>query len=232
MALKALRPDGAAETARWELAGELLEYLRCIDTRMREARKKLAKAAAAAGTSLTSVFGVGPVIAAAVIGEVRDVSRFASRDRFAAYDGTAPIEVSSGQRKVHRLSRRGNRRLNHAARIAAITQIGHRHSEGRAYYDKKLAEGKTPKEALRALKRQLSNAIFGCLQADARRSAARVGDPGGQQGNGSVASAAGLHPRRRLFGQATPGPGHHPTTPAGSPAPRHSRNGKKTGRTP
>ena len=153
------------ETARWELAGELLEYLRCIDTRMREARKKLAKAAAAAGTSLTSVFGVGPVIAAAVIGEVRDVSRFASRDRFAAYDGTAPIEVSSGQRKVHRLSRRGNRRLNHAARIAAITQVGHRHSEGRAYYDKKLAEGKTPKEALRALKRQLSNAIFGCLQA-------------------------------------------------------------------
>jgi transposase len=230
--LKALRPDGAVETARWELAGELVEDLRRIDTRMREARKKPAKAVAAAGTSLTSVFGVGPVIAAAVIGEVRDVSRFASRDRFAAYDGTAPIEVSSGQRKVHRLSRRGNRRLNHAVHIAAITQAGHRHSEGRAYYDKKLAEGKTPKEALRALKRQVSNAIFGCLQAGARRSAARAGDPGGQQGNGSVASAAGLHPRRRLFGQATPGPGHHPTTPASSPAPRHSRNGKKTDRTP
>jgi transposase len=230
--LKALEPAGAVETARWELAGELLDDLRRVDARIREARKKLAAAIAAAGTSLTGLFGVGPVIAAAVIGEVRDVSRFGSRDRFAAYNGTAPIEVSSGQRKVHRLSRRGNRRLNHAIHIAAITQVGHRHSQGRAYYDKKLAEGKTPKEALRALKRQVSNAIFGCLQADARRAAARLEDPGGQQGNGSVASAAGLHPRGRLFGQATPGPGHHPTTPAGSPAPRHSRNGKKTSKTP
>jgi Transposase IS116/IS110/IS902 family len=140
--------------------------------------------------------------------------------------------VSSGQRKVHRLSRRGNRRLNHAIHMAAITQVSHRHSQGRAYYDKKLAEGKTPKEALRALKRQVSNAIFACLQADARRAAARSGDPGGQQGNGSVASAADLHPRHRLFGQATPGPSHHPTTPAGSPAPGHSRNRKTTDRTP
>jgi transposase len=208
--LKALRPAGAVETARWELAAELLEDLRRIDGRIREARKKLAAAVAAAGTSLTGLFGVGPVISAAVIGEVRDVSRFGSRDRFAAYDGTAPIEVSSGQRKVHRLSRRGNRRLNHAIHMAAITQIRNRHSEGRAYYDKKLAEGKTPKEALRALKRQVSNAIFACLQADARRAEARAEGPGGQQGNDSVASAAGLHPRRRLFGRATPGPRSQP----------------------
>ena len=110
--------------------------------------------------------------------------------------------------------------------MAAITQVSHRHSEGRAYYDKKLTEGKTPKEALRSLKRQVSNATFACLQADARR------DPGGQQGNGSVASAAGLHPRHRLFGQATPGPGHHTTTAAGSPAPGLSRNGRKADRTP
>ena len=66
-------------------------------------------------------------------------------------DGTAPIEVSSGNRKVYRLSRRGNRRLNHAIHMAAVTQIRYRHSDGRAYYDKKIAEGKTPKEALRAL---------------------------------------------------------------------------------
>jgi len=103
--------------------------------------------------------------------------------------------------------------------MAAITQIHHRHSQGRAYYDKKLAEGKTPKEALRSLKRQVSNAIFACLQADARRAAARAKGPGGQQGNDSVASAAGSHPRHRLFGQATPGPGHHPTTAARTPAP-------------
>ena len=91
--------------------------------------------------------------------------------------------------------------------MAAVTQIRHRHSRGRAYYDKKLAEGKTPKEALRGLKRQISNAIFACLQADARRAAARPGGPGGQQGNDSAACAAGSHPTHRLFGQATPGPG-------------------------
>jgi transposase len=216
--LKALRPDGAVETARWELAADLLDDLRCIDARIREIRKKLAVAVAAAGTSLTRLFGVGPVIAAAVIGDVRDVSRFPGRDHFAAYNGTAPIEVSSGRRKIYRLSRRGNRRLNHAIHMAAVTQIGHRHSQGRAYYDKKLAEGKTPKEALRSLKRQVSNAIFACLQADARRAAARAEGPGGQQGNDSAACAAGLHPRHRLFGQATPGPGHHTTTAAGSPA--------------
>jgi hypothetical protein len=113
---------------------------------------------------------------------------------------------NTGPRKVYRLSRRGNRRLNHAIHMAAITQIRHRHSQGRAYYDKKLAEGKTGKEAPRSLKRQVSNAILACLQADAQRAAARAKGPGGQPGNDSVASAAGLHPRHRLFGQATPGP--------------------------
>ena len=221
--LKAIRPDGAVQAARCELAAALLEDLRRVDAGIRETRKKLAVTVAAAGTSLTGLFGVGPVIAAAVIGDVRDVSRFPGRDHFAAYNGTAPIEVSSGPRKVYRLSRRGNRRHGHAIHMAAITQIRHRHSKGRAYYDKKLAEGKTGKEALRALKRQVSNAIFACLQADARRAAARAGGPGGQPGNDSAASAAGSHPRHRLFGQATPGPGHHPTAPPGSSPPGPAR---------
>ena len=168
--------------------------------------------------ALTGIFGVGPVVAGTVIGAVRDVSRFPSRDHFAAYNGTAPIEVSSGNRRIYRLSRRGNRRLNHVIHMAAVTQIRHRHSDGRAYYDRKLAEGKTPKEALRALKRRVSDAIFARLQADARRAAGAAGSkgPGGQPGNDSVASAAGSHPAHRLFGQATPGPattlrpGHRP----------------------
>ena len=230
--LSAIRPEGAVQAARWELAVAFLEDLRRIDAGIRETRKKLAVAVAAAGTSLTGLFGVGPVIAAAVIGDVRDVSRFLGRDHFAAYNGTAPIEVSSGQRKVYRLSRRGNRRLNHAIHMAAITQIRNRHSQGRAYYDKKLAEGKTPKEALRALKRQVSNAIFACLQADARRAAARAKGPGGQQGNDSVASAADSHPRRRLFGQATPGPGHHPTAKPGGPPPGPARSRDRAGHSP
>jgi len=175
--LGSIAPPDAVAAARCELAAAFLEDLRGVDARIRETRKKLATAVAATGTSLTGLFGVGPVIAAAVIGDVRDVSRFPSRNHFAAYDGTAPIEVSSGPRKIYRLSRRGNRRLNHAIHMAAVTQIHHRHSDGRAYYDKKLAEGKTGKEALRSLKRQVSNAIFACLQADARRAAAHAEGP-------------------------------------------------------
>jgi len=228
--LGSVTPAGAVEAARWELAAELTEDLRGTDARIRETRKKAAAAVAAAGTSLTTLFGVGPVIAAAVIGDVRHVSRFPGRDRFAAYNGTAPIEVSSGGRKVYRLSRRGNRRLNHAIHMAAVTQIRYRHTKGRAYYDKKLAEGKTPKEALRALKRQISDAIFACLQEDARRAAAAVAkSPGGQPGNHSATRAAGSHPDHRLFGPATPGPATHPTTTAPFPAPLPSRASEQPG---
>src|SRR6266480_2084072 len=206
--LESAKPSGAVELARCELAAEFLDDLRRIDTQMRDTKKKLTVAVRASGTTTTEIFGVGPVVAAIVIGCVVDVSRFASRDHFAAYNGTAPIEVSSGNRKIHRLSRRGNRRLNYAIHMAAITQIRYRHSGGRAYYDKKMAEGKTHKEALRSLKRRISDAIFARLHADARRvaAAARTAGPGGQPGNDSVASAAGSHPGHRLFGQATPGP--------------------------
>src|SRR5215470_11551960 len=216
--LDAITPADAVEEARWELAAELTDDLRGAGAQIRETRKKATTAVRAAGTGLTGLFGVGPVIAAAVIGDVRHVSRFPNRDHFAAYNGTAPIEVASGGRKIHRLSRRGNRRLNHAIHMAAVTQIRYRHSPGRAYYDKKLAEGKTCKQALRCLKRQISDAIFACLQADARRAAA-ARSLGEQPGHHSESRAAGSHPARRLFGQATPGPAPHPTTPAGTDAP-------------
>ena len=215
--LESITPAGAVAAARCELAAGFIEDLRRIDVQMRDTKKKLATVVRAAGTSLPGLFGVGPVIAAAVIGDVRHASRFPSRNHFAAYNGTAPIEVSSGGRKIYRLSRRGNRRLNHAIHMAAVTQIRNPGSEGRAYFEKKLAEGKTRKEALRALKRQVSDAIFACLQADARRADAQVKGPGGQPGNHSVSRAAGSHPERQRFGQATPGPGPHPTTPAGIP---------------
>jgi Transposase IS116/IS110/IS902 family len=129
------------------------------------------------------------------------------RVAIAACNGTAPVEVSSGGRKAWRLSLRGNRRLNHAIHMAAVTQIRHTHSDGRAYYEKKIAEGKTGKEALRCLKRRISDAIYAALVADARQAAtACAKGPGGQPGNHSVSRAASSHPERRLFGQATPGP--------------------------
>jgi len=212
-------PSGAVALARAELAAEFLADLRHLDGQLRDTRKKLAAAVRASGTTLTQVFGVGPVIAGTVIGDVGDVARFPGRDHFASYNGTAPVEVSSGNRKIHRLSLRGNRRINHAIHMAAITQLRHKHSEGRAYYDKKVAEGKTHKEALRSLKRKVSDAIFARLQADARQ--AREKGPGGQPGNGSDSSAAGSHPERQLFGPATPGPDTtiRPGTAAGTPPP-------------
>jgi transposase len=230
--LAAAEPRGAVQQARAELAAELVADLRHVDALLRETKKKLTAAVRTSGTSLTGVFGVGPVIAATVIGDVRDVSRFASQDGFAAYNGTAPIEVSSGNRTIHRLSLRGNRRLNHAIHMAAITQIRYKHSDGRAYYDKKIAEGKTPKEALRALKRQISDAIYKRLKADAARTAkASAHGPGGQPGNDSVASAAGSHPEHQLFGQATPGPATTLRRPAHQRKKTTSRAGRKTVRT-
>ena len=219
--LEQVRPSDAVATARCELAAEFLTDIRRLDAQLRDTNKKLAAAVRVSGTSLTGIFGVGPVIAGTVIGDVRQVFRFPSRDHFAACNGTAPVEVSSGGRKVYRLSLRGNRRLNHAIHMAAVTQIRHKHSQGRAYYEKKLAEGKTHKEALRALKRRISDAIYAALVADARQAAATSSKgPGGQPGNHSVSRAAGSHPVRRLFGQATPGPATtlRPVTTAG-PAP-------------
>jgi transposase len=240
--LGSITPAGAVAAARCELAAAFIVDLRRIDAQLRDTRNKLTAAVRAAGTSLTGLFGVGLVIAAAVIGDVRIVSRFPGRDHFAAYNGTAPIEVSSGGRKIYRLSRRGNRRLNHAIHTAAVTQVSRRHSEGRACYEKKLAEGKTPKEALRSLKRQISDAIFARLQADAQRATAGANSPGGQPGNDPVASAAGSPPRSRLFGQATPRPATtlrppRPQTPPLAPSrfaatPRERTGGSRTGRSP
>ena len=100
-----------------------------------------------------------------LIGYTGDITRFRDRDRYAAYNGTAPVEFSSGGRTVHRLSKRGNRKLNHALHMAAICQLRQPHSDGRAYFDRKVAEGKTKKEAIRALKRQISNAVYRHLVA-------------------------------------------------------------------
>jgi transposase len=203
--------------ARRDLAAELLADRRHLDTQLAESTKKLATVVKASGTTVTGLSGAGPVIAAIVIGGAGAVTRFPSRDHFPAWNGTAPAGVSSGGRKIYRLSLRGNRRLNHAIHMAAITQIRHKHSPGRAYYERKVAEGKTHKEALRCLKRRISGAIYAPLVADARRAAAALEDPGGQPGNGSDSSAAGSHPERRLFGHATPGPRRHPATAASSP---------------
>jgi transposase len=190
--LGGVNPASPVEVARHALALEHLDDLRRLDDQMRVSKKRIAAAIVASATSLTDIFGVGPVVAAMLIGYTGDVTRFNSQDHFAAYTGTAPIEVSSGGRITHRLSRRGNRQLNHAIHIAAITQIRFAHSPGRAFFERKIAEGKTKKEAVRALKRRISDAVYRQLVLDART----VTGPGGQAGTTLHSSVAGSTPRR------------------------------------
>ena len=184
--LMQLRPGGMKRRLSAKKAGRMLQGMRDLDTvdeqRRRSARTHLGdirrldrdikanktliqQGVAASETTVTNVYGVGPIIAAFLIGYTGDVTRFASGDRYAAYNGTAPIEVSSGGKTRHRLSLRGNRRLNHAIHMAAVTQIRF-DTPGRVYYDKKLAEGKSKKEALRALKRRVSDAVYRQLVID------------------------------------------------------------------
>jgi transposase len=113
-----------------------------------EARIKAA--VAKSNTTLVQLFGVGPVLAARFLGEVGDIRRFPTKHHFAAHTGTAPLAASSGQVVRHRLSRAGDRRLNHALCMMAMVQI-RRPSAGQAYYRRKLAEGRSSKEALRCL---------------------------------------------------------------------------------
>ena len=119
-------------------------------------------------TSVTDVFGVGPIMAAYLIGYSGDIRRFPSAGHYARYNATAPIEASSGPHQRHRLNPRGNRQSNHALHIAAVTQVRN-DTPGRVYYLRKQAEGKTKKEAIRALKRRISDAVYHQLLADTTR---------------------------------------------------------------
>jgi transposase len=127
-------------------------------------------AVTAAGTSLTGIVGVGPIGAATIIGYTKDITRFPTKGHYATCNATAPIEVPSPGNTRHSLNLRGNRILNHAIHIAAVTQLRHG-TIGRVYFDKKIAEGKTPKEAIRALKRRISDAVHNSLIADTTRTA-------------------------------------------------------------
>ena len=171
--LEGIEHGDVAALERHRQALELIDEIEHLDVVSRDSRARITTVVEASGTTLREIFGVGPIVACMLIGYSGDPTRFETSNRYAAYTGCAPIEFSSGGRVTHRLSRRGNRRLNHAIHCAAITQIRYPHSPGRSYYERKLAEGKTPREAIRALKRRLSDIVWRHLIADARRVAQR-----------------------------------------------------------
>jgi transposase len=165
--LRSVRPLDGVSAERKRQAQDLLADVRRLDTDIKAIKARVKLAVAASKTSLLEIHGVGPIVAALILGHSGDVTRFASRHHYASYNGTAPIEASSGPKKRHRLNTRGNRQLNHAIHMAAITQIRN-DTPGRTYYQRKVEEGKTKKEALRALKRRVSDAIYRQLIIDAR----------------------------------------------------------------
>jgi transposase len=164
--LQGIRPDGVVAVQRKQLARELVADLRKIDKQLADIDARIVEAVTASRTTLTDIVGIGAILAATIIGHAGDIDRFPSRAHFASYAGTGPIEASSGDVSRHRLSRRGNRRLNAAIHMVVLSQLSHT-SPGRAYVDRRLAEGKSRREAMRALKRQLCNVIYRHLLADA-----------------------------------------------------------------
>ena len=210
-----VRPRDAAGKARHRVAAELVSDLERIYQRKKAADKELRELLKATGTTLASLHGIGPSAAARLLIEAGDITRFPSKAHFASWNGTAPIDASSGDQVRHRLSRAGNRQINRALHIMAVVQLRHP-TEGRAYYDRKVAAGKTPREAMRCLKRRLSDVVYHQMVLDART---RKAGPGGHVGTATGSSAAGSHPGADTSEKSLPGPAQHQPKPAPQMAP-------------
>jgi transposase len=200
--LNTVRPrDVVGKTRRW-LASELIHELTVVDKKIKIANAELTDLVASTGSRLQDLHGIGPSGAARLVGDVGDITRFASRAHFASWNGTAPLDASSGDQNRHRLSRAGNRRINRALHIMAVVQLRH-DTEGRRYFRRKLAAGKTPMEAMRALKRRLSDVVYRQMMADAKRLGT---GPGGHAGATLISSAADPIPMADTSEKSLPGP--------------------------
>jgi transposase len=197
--LASVRPRDVVGKARHRVAAELIADLERIYHRKKAANKELNELLAQTGTTLTDLNGMGLSGAARMLVEVGDITRFPSKAHFASWNGTAPLDASSGDQVRHRLSRKGNRQINRVIHIVAIVQLRNP-TIGRTYFDRRVAEGKTSMEAMRALKRHLSDAIYRQMVLDARRAATSPGRANRQR---LCLQRARLTAQRRLFGRTT-----------------------------
>ena len=205
--LAKVRPRDLVGRTRRRLAAELVKDLEQNYARRKDADKELRALVAATGTGLLDLHGIGPSGAARLLVEVGDIARFPDRNHFASWTGTAPIDASSGDRVRHRLSRGGNRQINRVLHTMATVQLRNA-TEGRAYFDRKKADGKSSNEAMRCLKRRLSDAVYRVMIDDL--AAGTRTDPGGQTGNDSVSSATGSQPNTGSSDKPLPGPAKAP----------------------
>jgi transposase len=164
--LRNIRPTDDVTARRRQVVKELLADLRRLDKQRKQINAELDQALADYGTSLTDIDGIGRVAAATIIAIVGDVRRFPTEAHFASFSGTAPVAASSGEKVRYRLNLDGQRQVNKVLHTAAKVQTGMAGSDGRAYVHRKLAEGKTRREATRSLKRHLANVVYRALQAD------------------------------------------------------------------
>src|SRR5665648_985659 len=208
--LAGIRPRDAAGKVRRRVAAELVGDLERTYKRKKAADKELTDLVRATGTNLLDLTGIGPSGAARLLVDVGDITRFPNRDHFASWTGTAPIDASSGDHVRHRLSRGGNRQINRVLHIMAIVELRNP-GIGRDYFDRKKATGKTSMEAMRCLKRRLSDVVYRAMLDDA---VAGLGTgPGGHRGASLTSSAAGSHPHTDTSDQPLPGPvSHDPRT--------------------
>src|SRR4029450_13899738 len=208
--------------ARRHIAGDELANLMTIEKKVRALTVEIKAIVTQRDSHLMDLPGVGPVVAARILADVGDVARFADRNRFASWTGTAPIDASSGEHTRHRLSRAGNRRMNRMLHIAATTQI-RLDTEGRAYYRRKPAAGKPRRGAVRCLKRRISDTVYRQLLADAQRmdidESAMTADtgPGGHCGASLTSSAVDLPPHIDTSDQPLPGPANPTLQPSRRP---------------
>jgi transposase len=205
--LASVRPRDVVGKTRRQLAADLIADLVTLDKKIKAIEVDIRAAVRETGSTLPELFGIGPNSAARILADVGDVARFPTKHHFASWTGTAPLDASSGEQIRHRLNRSGNRRLNHVLHIMAIVQLRH-DTEGRAYYRRKLAAGKTPMEALRCLKRRLSDVVYRQLVADATKS------PGGHVGATTRSCAADLIPMASTSEKPLPGLDAKPTPAA------------------
>ena len=213
--LASVRPRDVVGKTRKRVATELVIDLEKIYARTKAADKELTELVKATGTGLLDLHGIGPSGAARLLVEVGDITRFPDRGHFASWTGTAPIDASSGDHVRHRLSRGGNRQINRVLHIMAVVQLRNP-TEGRAYFDRKKASGKTSMEAMRALKRRLSNIVYRAMLDDAVTATvtnSRTG-PGGQTGHDSDSSVTGSHPNAGSSEKPLPGPAEQQPKPA------------------